>query len=463
MKKISKSFLWGASTSAYQFEGGYNSDGKGPSIQDEKEIINKETSDFKIASDHYNHWKEDVALMREMGFKSYRFSISWTRIIPNGIGKVNQKGIEFYSNLINELLKNKIEPIVTMFHFDMPNELEKIGGWANRKVINAYVNYANILFDNFGDRIKYWITINEQNVLLLQGPIVGIKRPENCNVLQHVFQMNHNITVAQALVMQECHKRFTNKVKIGTAPNISSIYPASCKPEDVIASKNIGVLKNWFYLDIIVKGYYNRILLALLEEQNAMFEIKAGDMEIIQKANPDFIAFNYYTTTTVKMNEKIANYKLPIQERIFGFPGFGETVSNKNLNKTQFGWEIDPKGLKVTLLELQERYNLPVIITENGIGAYDKLENEKIIDDYRIAYLKSHIEAIKEAVNEGSQIFGYNCWSAFDLVSVHEGISKRYGLIYIDRDEKNIKEAKRIRKKSSYWYEQLIRSNGEKL
>ncbi|AGY41385.1 Beta-glucosidase; 6-phospho-beta-glucosidase [Mesoplasma florum W37] len=456
MKKI----LWGASSSAYQFEGGWNADGKGTSVQDVKEIINKTTSDFKVASDHYNKWKEDVKIMKEIGLTSYRFSISWTRIFPKGFGEINKKGIEFYSNLINELKANGIEPIITMFHFDMPSELEKNGGWLNKENIKHYVNYAKTLFDYLGDRVKYWITFNEQNVLLLQGPVVGIKRPDGCNVLKHIFEQNHNITLGQALIMQECHKRYGDKVLIGTAPNISQVYPNSNKPEDFIASQNINALRNWVYLDLITKGYYNGIIWNLLKKYNALFEFDSNDLEIFKNAKPDFIAFNYYTTATVQMTSEIENYEIGTQERLFGIPGFGEQVSNPNLEKTQFGWEIDPVGIKATIRELKDRYNLPLMITENGIGGYDEIDsNGKIDDSYRIKYMNDHIIQIKEALNENVDFIAYNCWSAFDLISVHEGIRKRYGLVFVDRTDEEVKECKRIRKESSYWYSNFIKEN----
>lgn len=456
MKKI----LWGASSSAYQFEGGWDSDGKGNSVQDVKKIINETTSDFKVASDHYNKWKEDVRIMKEIGLTSYRFSISWTRIYPKGFGKINLKGLEFYSNLIDELLKNGVEPIITMFHFDMPNELEKNGGWLNKENVTHYVNYAKTLFDYLGGKVKYWITFNEQNVLLLQGPVVGIKRPENCNVLKNIFEQNHNITLGQALVMQECHKRYGDKVKIGTAPNISQVYPNSNKPEDFIASQNINALRNWIYLDLIVKGYYNGIILNLLNKFDALFDISKEDLKIIANAKPDFIAFNYYTTATVEMTKEVKNYKIQDQERLFGIPGFGEQVSNPNLQKTQFGWEIDPIGIKATIRELKDRYNLPLMITENGIGGYDTINSENEIDDsYRIEYMENHLKQIKEALKEEVDFIAYNCWSAFDLISVHEGIRKRYGLVFVDRTDEDIKECKRIRKKSSYWYSEFIKEN----
>lgn len=201
LKNFPKDFLWGASTSAYQVEGAYNENGKGMSVQDAKEPF-PGTPDFKVSSDHYHHYKEDVALFAEMGFKTYRFSIAWTRIIPDGVGEVNHKGIEFYNNLINELLSYGIEPLVTMYHFDLPDALQKEGGWSNRKTVDAFVNYAKVLFENFGDKVKYWLTINEQNMMILHGAVIGTVNPGYDNIQKEIYQQNHHMMLAQAQTMK---------------------------------------------------------------------------------------------------------------------------------------------------------------------------------------------------------------------------------------------------------------------
>ena len=238
LKPFPKDFLWGASTSAYQVEGASLEDGKGPSCQDVK-VVPEGTSDLKVCADQYHRYKEDIALMAEMGFKTYRFSISWSRIIPEGTGAINPKGIEYYNNVIDECLKYGIEPLVTMFHFDMPAALDERGSWGNRDSIDWFLNFAKVMFENFGDRVKYWLTINEQNMLTLVGPVIGtLMIPEGCtNVLKETYQQNHHMLVAQAKAMALCHEMLPG-AKIGPAPNISLVYPASCKPEDVLAAQN---------------------------------------------------------------------------------------------------------------------------------------------------------------------------------------------------------------------------------
>ncbi|MDE6562693.1 MAG: glycoside hydrolase family 1 protein, partial [Malacoplasma sp.] len=303
--KFPKDFLWGASSSAYQFEGAWNEDGKGLSVQDVEKNNNgnssvdwSKISDFKVASDHYHLYKEDVKLMSEMGLKAYRFSISWSRILPNGIGKVNQKGIDFYHNLIDELLKYNIEPIVTMFHFDLPLELENNGGWNNRDlIVDAFVNFAKILFKEYGNKVKYWITINEQNMIAMVGDVIGIKQEKVANKWKTIANQNHNMLIAQSIVFELLHKMFPSS-KIGPAPNVSICYPKTCNPKDLLASKKAQAILHWWYLDVAVKGEYNKEVLNFLKEMNAVPEFRKNDMEIFKAGKPDFIAFNYYSSHT---------------------------------------------------------------------------------------------------------------------------------------------------------------------
>ncbi|WP_270565479.1 glycoside hydrolase family 1 protein [Clostridium beijerinckii] len=465
LKDFPKNFLWGASTSAYQVEGAYNEDGKGLSVQDTKEPF-PGTPDFKVSSDHYHHYKEDVALFAEMGFKTYRFSIAWTRIIPNGVGDVNPKGIEFYNNLINELLSYGIEPLVTMYHFDLPDALQREGGWSNRKTADAFVNYAKVLFENFGDRVKYWLTINEQNMMILHGGAIGTVNDGVENIEKELYKQNHHMMLAQAQTMKLCHS-MCPKAKIGPAPNISSIYPASSRPEDILAASNQSSIRNWLYLDMAVHGRYNPIAWSYMVEKGIEPTIEDGDMEILKGGNPDFIAFNYYCTGTAeesKIEDKEVSTQGGDQQIAVGDLGVYKGASNPNLEKTQFGWEIDPIGFRNTLREVYERYNLPIIITENGLGAYDNVEeNDTINDDYRIDYLRKHIEQARLAITDGVDLIGYCPWSAIDLISTHQGFKKRYGFIYVNRDEFDLKDLRRIRKKSFFWYKKVIETNGEEI
>jgi 6-phospho-beta-glucosidase len=463
LKAFPDDFLWGASTSAYQIEGAWDEDGKGPSVIDMAKHPEGVT-DFKVASDHYHRYKEDIALLAEMGFKAYRFSIAWTRIYPDGTGKINPKGIKFYNNLIDELIAHDIEPLVTMYHFDLPYALQEKGGWSNRETIDAFENYAKILYENFGDRVKYWLTINEQNMMILHGDAIGTVDPNLENPEKELYQQNHHMMLAQARAMILCHQMIDDAM-IGPAPNISAVYPATSKPEDVLAANNFSAIRNWLYLDMACFGHYNSIAWSYFEEKGYVPEIQEGDMEILadDDARPDFIAFNYYSTATVEASTGDDNAKNSTgdQQIVIGEEGVYKGHTNQYLEKTEFGWEIDPVGFRITLREIYSRYNLPLIVTENGLGAFDKLEEGDVVnDDYRIEYLKKHIKQCQLAITDGVDLMGYCPWSAIDLVSTHQGSSKRYGFIYVNREEFDLKDLRRIRKKSFYWYRDVITSNG---
>ena len=449
-------FLWGASTSAYQAEGAWNEDGKGLSVQDIK-TIPAGTSDFKVAADHYHRFEEDVALFKELGLTAYRFSISWSRIIPTGDGEVNQLGLAFYDRLIDLLIANGIEPIVTVYHFDLPAKLEKEGGWQNRATVNAFVRYCDILFEHFGTRVNYWLTINEQNMLVLaSSAVLSGKKSLKAN-----YQENHHMLIAQALVMKHYHDQHYPG-KIGPAPNIAYVNPASSDPLDIRAAQQFNALRNWLFLDVPVFGHYNHQAWHILESLDAVPEFAPGDEEILQAGKPDFIAFNYYNTNTVSAydGQEILEGD---QQTGFGLPGFFKSTPNPHLAITEFGWEVDPLGFATTINELYSRYHLPLIVTENGLGSKDELIDGQIHDQYRIDYLAAHIEVLQIAIKEGADVFGYCPWSALDLISTHEGIAKRYGFIYVHRTDELLLDLKRYKKDSFYWYQQVIKNGGVQL
>ncbi|WP_381414872.1 glycoside hydrolase family 1 protein [Spiroplasma endosymbiont of Anurida maritima] len=468
MKNLSnfpKGFLWGASISAYQAEGATAKDGKGKTIMD---IANfgEEYCDFSVASDFYHHYKEDIALMKEMGFKSFRFSISWARIFPDGEGAINKKGIEFYNNVINELVRNNIKPIVTIFHFDTPLALEEKGGWSNRDVIlPAFDKYADTLFKEYGDRVKHWITINEQNVITISNLNFGMFSKGKRFTPTETFQKNHVLFMANAVAINNYKKNYSHqKGIIGPAPNHSPTYPKTTKPEDQIAAMNAGVMRNWMYFDAYVRGEYNPIALKYFKDLGIKLDIKKDDLDIMKQAKPDFLGFNYYTSMTVEYSDTSELTKIMDQQVGFDIPGMFKAVKNDKLVESPYGWAIDPLGLRYSFREIYERYRLPLLITENGIGVKETLNKDNTVnDDYRIDYYHKHIVAMREAISEGIEVIGYNPWTAIDLVSTHQGFSKRYGFIYIDRDEKDLKEMKRYRKKSFFWYQEMIKNNGDNI
>lgn len=462
LKDFPQDFLWGASTSAYQVEGAIDEDGKSPSIIDMYEHPSG-VADFSVASDFYHKYKEDIQLFSEMGLKAYRFSIAWTRILPDGVGEINPKGIAFYKGCIEECKKNNIEPIVTMYHFDLPYCLEEKGGWSNRDTIDAFVNYAKVLFENFSE-VKYWLTINEQNTMILHPGAIGLPKGGKLPDKKTLYQQNHHMMLAQAKVMKLLHQMLP-QAKIGPALNLTAMYPGSCRPEDAIAAHNWEVLRCWNFADVPVFGKYHSLAWAYLEDRNIAPDIQEGDEDILMGAHPDFIAMNYYSTATIaasKGDSSDVAARAGDQQIMLGEQGVYRPSENPYVEKTQYGWVVDPVGFRYTLRKVYERYHLPILITENGIGAKDVLnEDGTIHDEYRIDFIQKHLHQMKLAITDGVKMLGYCPWAALDVVSTHQGYQKRYGFIYVDRDEFDLKELKRYKKDSFYWYKDVIETNGK--
>lgn len=465
LKQFPEKFLWGASTSAYQVEGAVAEDGKSPSIIDMYEHP-EDVADFSVASDHYHRYREDIAMFAEMGLKAYRFSIAWTRILPGGTGDVNAKGLEFYGNLIGECRKYGIEPIVTMYHFDLPYCLEEKGGWLNRDTIDAFVNYAKVLFKHFGGEVKYWLTINEQNTMILHPGAIGLPNGGELPSKKVMYQQNHHMMLAQAKVMKLFHQMVPEGM-IGPALNLTAMYPATCRPEDAIAAHNWEVLRCWNFADVPVYGWYHPLAWEYMKDRDLTPDVADGDREILENAKPDFIAMNYYSTATIAASRGDASdvaARAGDQQIMLGEQGVYRPAENEYVGKTQYGWVVDPVGFRYTLRKTYERYRLPILITENGIGAPDTLEEDGSIHDaYRIDFIREHLHQMKLAITDGVDMLGYCPWAAIDVVSTHQGYRKRYGFIYVDRDEFELKELKRYRKDSFYWYQNVIRENGKSL
>lgn len=455
-------FLWGASISAYQAEGAYQEDGKLPSIIDEYQH-NEDVAGFEVASDFYHHYKEDILLFKELGLKAFRFSIAWTRIMGKNPEDKNQKGIDFYHRVIDECLKNGIEPIVTMYHFDLPYHLEEQGGWLNRNTIEHFVDYVNVLFTEYGDKINYWLTINEQNTMILHPGAIGLPKEGSLPTKKELFQINHHVLLAQARAIALYHQ-LGLKGKIGPAINLTAMYQATAKPEDAIAAHNWETLRGWSFLDAAVRGKYNYLFEKYLNDRKIYPKIKAEDFDILAAGKPDFVAINYYSTATISASKNDGSDVSPRagdQQIMLGEEGVYRAAENPYVDKTPYGWVVDPTGLRLTLRKLYDRYELPILITENGYGAPDTIDEEgKIQDTDRIHYLAKHITAIQEALTDGVDVIGYLPWSAIDVVSTHQGFNKRYGFIYVDRTDKELKTLKRIRKDSFYWYQKVIAQNG---
>ena len=471
LKKFPEGFLWGSASAAYQVEGAWQEDGKGITNWDEFVRIPGKT--FKattgdVAIDHYHRYKEDIALMAEMGLKAYRFSVSWARIYPNGSGEVNQKGIDFYNNLINELIKHNIEPILTIYHWDLPIALQnEYGGWESRKIIEDFNNYCITLYKNFGDRVKYWVSLNEQNIFIKLGYLIAF-HPPGVKDMKRMINANHIANLANAKAIQS-FREYVKDGMIGPSFAYAPCYPNTSKPEDVLAAENAEEFLNHWWMDIYVFGEYPKVAYNYLKERGLEPDIEDGDTELLKAGKPDFMGLNYYQTKNIAFNPldgvgegHFNNTGKKGSSTEEGIPGYFKVMQNQYLETTNWDWTIDPQGLRIGMRRITNRYNLPILISENGLGEYDKLEEGNIInDDYRIDYLRAHIKACQEAITDGVELLAYCTWSYTDLFSWLNGYQKRYGFVYVNVDEDGDKDLARYKKKSYYWYKEVIESNGE--
>ena len=473
LDEFPKKFLWGSASAAYQVEGAWDEDGKGESIWDRYVKIPGKTfkeSTGEVAVGHYHRYKEDVALMAEAGLKAYRFSVSWSRILPTGSGDINEAGLKFYENLIDELLRHNIEPILTLYHWDLPLALQdKYGGWEDRQIIEDFVNYAEILFKHFNGKVKYWVSLNEQNVFISHGYLAA-SHPPNVSDMKRMYQANHNAFLANAATIKRFRELNIQGI-IGPSYAYSPTYSLDSDPINQLAAENHRVFNEYLWMDVYVKGEYPDVAVKYLKKNDLLPEITDEDLLLLTEGIPDFMGVNYYQTSTIAQNkidgvgQGEVNYsgkKGTTEEN--GIPGLYRVVKNEKVEQTNWDWNIDPEGLRIGLRRIQSRYDLPILITENGLGEYDELESDgSIHDKYRIDYLRTHIIAIQEAITDGVEVLGYCTWSFTDLLSWLNGYQKRYGFVYVDRDEEDEKELKRYKKDSFYWYKEVIKSNGNNL
>lgn len=465
--KFAKDFLFGAASASYQVEGAWNEDGKGISNWDVFSKIPGKTfegTNGDIAIDHYHRYKEDIKLMAEMGLESYRFSISWPRILPNGVGEVNPKGIEFYNNIINECLKYGIVPFVTLYHWDLPQVLEEKGGWINKETIDAFLNYSEVCYKAFGDRVKHWITFNETVVFCGLGYLAGAHPPAIVGDLNKYFQATHNVFLAHAKSI-ELYKKLKQYGEIGITHVFSPAFSIDDKEENISAAKHANEIDmNWFY-DPILKGEYPKYVVDIISKHGVNIDWTDEELEIIKNAadKNDFIGLNYYQPQRV-MKNNIDEEVERNRENSTGAPGnpsfdgFYRTVKMNDKQYTKWGWEISPEAFLDGLKMLKERYgDVKIYITENGLGDEDPIIDGEVVDIPRIKFIETHLKAVKNAIKEGINLKGYYAWSVIDLLSWLNGYKKQYGFIYVDH--KN--NLNRKKKASFYWYKKTIETRGE--
>ena len=464
-------FLWGASTAANQVEGGWNEDGKGVSVIDVQALGShgREVTDgiqpdriytSHKATDFYHHYKEDIALFAQMGLKAYRMSIAWTRIFPNGTEQVpNEAGLVFYDRVFDELHKYGIEPVVTISHYEPPYALSNQGGWTNREMIGHYLRYCKAIFQRYKGKVKYWLTFNEINcaqvkfgVMTAAGVNCNFWDPINTEQLRYQALHHQFIASAQAIMLG---RSIDPEFRFGCMLASMLNYPLTCHPDDVLLAQQTNQVKYLFCGDVMIRGRYPNYIGRWFREQDIHIEMQPEDEAILAQGKVDFCALSYYMTYCTghdRSAEKISGNLL-------------EGLKNPYLETSGFGWQIDPVGLRYLLNDLYDRWQLPLMIVENGLGAKDTVEDGKVHDAYRIAYLREHIKALEATISEDNvPVMGYMPWSALDLIALSTGnVEKRYGFIYVDVDNEGNGSYDRIPKDSFAWYKKVIATNGEEM
>lgn len=473
--KFPDNFLWGGAVSAHQCEGGWDMDGKGVGVPDVitngshtvPRMVNPGLDPELLyptheAIDFYHHYEEDIALFAEMGFKVFRLSINWPRIFPTGEeAEPNQKGLDYYDKVFDCCKKHHIEPLVTISHYELPYALaQKYNGWADRRLIDLYMNYCKVIFERYKDKVKYWLTFNEINCgTLFTGTTIALSTIKDYAgpsleapvEMQTRYQALHHQFVASARAVNYAHENYP-QFRMGNMIAFLPDYPYTCNPDDVLAAQSHMRMVNWFCSDVQVRGSYPSYSRRFFKENNVEIQMEPGDLEELKSGTVDFYTFSYYMTFCISTD--------PTVDTAVGNLLGG--ARNPYLKTSDWGWQIDPKGLRWTLNEIYDRYQIPLMVVENGLGAYDvKAEDGKIHDEYRIDYLRQHIEQMGEAIADGVDLMGYTPWGCIDLVSLSTGeMAKRYGFIYVNKFDDGTGDLSRERKDSFYWYQKVIATNG---
>lgn len=465
---LPKNFLWGGASAANQFEGAYLEDGKGLSVADcftsgsrEKRreytdgVIEGKYYPSHVATDFYHHYKEDIKMFAEMGYKCFRTSIAWSRIFPDDSGIPNEKGLEFYDSLFDELFKYNIEPVVTITHYEMPYWMvQKYNSFYSRQAIDDFVQYCSVIFNRYKNKVKYWMTFNEINTMLHDpSQQTGVRIPEGKKREEVIFQTAHHMLVASAKAIKLGHEINSN-FKIGNMICMPMFYPETCKPEDQLEAMKMND-EVYLFSDVQVRGHYSRKTLQMYKNKGLHIQMTQQDFYDLENGTVDFVGFSYYMSGVTAAREDAEFVK----------GNMIKIIKNPYLQESQWGWGIDPLGLRITLNVLYDRYEIPVFCVENGFGAIDTVENGKIHDEYRIDYYRKNIQSMKDAIEiDGVDCIGYTAWGCIDFISAGTGeMRKRYGMIYVDQNDEGTGSLVRIKKDSFDWYKKVIQSNGEVL
>ena len=451
-------FLWGNSVSSMQTEGAWNEGGKGMSVYDIRQPA-EFASDWKVATDSYHRYREDFDLMQDLGMNCYRFQIAWSRVCPEGDGEFNEEGIAFYHQFIDELIARGIEPMICLYHFDMPLSLaERFNGFTDRRVMEAFIRYGQKMIDCFGDKVKWWLTFNEQNLYHMPDAflISGYMRGEK--TLRELYQIQHHVMMAHVHLTQYLHQAKPQCLMGGMLAH-ALVYPATCKPRDILCAQQLDEFLNQNLLRAFAGEGYSPEVMHVVAREGLEDIYRAEDLTLMAQVKIDYLAFSYYASKALDSDP------IPPGTPVNYYMQFGDK-KNDYLEATEWGWQIDPVGLRYSLNWFWDHYQLPLFIVENGFGAIDVREADGSVDDqYRIDYLSAHIAEMKKAVVEdGVDLMGYTPWGCIDLVSAGTGeMKKRYGFIYVDKDNEGKGTLARSRKKSFAWYQKVIASNGREL
>ena len=456
IKGFKDNFYWGGSVSSFQTEGAWDEDGKGLSIYDVRPM-NPEFSDWKVAIDFYHRHKEDIQLLKEMGCNFYRISIAWARVIPNGDDEPNEAGLAFYDMIIDELIEAGIEPMICLYHFDTPYHLAKdYNGFASRHTVDAFESYARLVMKRYGDRVKHWMTFNEQNLHSMMLKVSNAEViPEGMDATKFLYQVNHNIFIAHCKATKVLREEAPDALMCGMNA-VTIYYPETADPKNVMFARLANDYFNHFHCDVFATGKYPSYMVNFLTNRGWMPEFEEGDDEIL-KNTVDYIAFSYYRSNVLKTEEFDGRPPVDILHNA--------TIQNKYCDATEWNWEMDAIGFRNITTDLYHRHKLPVFVLENGMGHREELDSQgNVNDDYRIKYHKEHIEELKKSVVEdGVDCLGYITWGPIDIPSSQCEIAKRYGFVFVNRTEKDLKDLRRIKKKSFSWIKKAFESNGEDL
>lgn len=453
---MGQKFFWGNSVSSMQTEGGWNEGGKSMSVYDIVEP-GENRSDWHFANDNYHHYTEDFDLMKDLGMNMYRFQISWSRVVKDGDGEFNEEGIAYYDRFIDELIARDITPMICLYHFDMPLHLaEEYNGFVSKKTAEAFVRYGKKMIDCFAHKVKYWITFNEQNLysMPMAFRIAGYRHGEQ--TIDELYQITSNVMICHARICNYLHAH--SDAKIGGMIAYSEVYPATCRPEDILAARKWDEFINFNLLDAFAKGHFSHEWLHYIKVKGIDAGLSEADLADLAAHKEDYLCFSYYASNTIN--------SLKIEEGAYVNEYLVQGAQNNPYIKaTEWNWQIDPLGFRDVMNKMYQRYGLPVFPIENGIGVQEEWDGvHEIEDDYRIEYHRNHIRAMFDAMEEdGVEILGYLGWGLIDILSSQGDMRKRYGVVFVNRTNHDLRDMKRVPKKSYHWLKKVIASNGQDL